>query len=100
MRINEFEDRQNDWLAQEMAREGYVNNTSGLQKDHERHERSRNWDAGAISNAKEHEERHNLFQYNLPKEYVGKKKKGEVASFSAVMIFIIYFLIIMFAVFR
>jgi len=61
MNINEFEDRQNDWLAQEMRREGYVNNTSGLEKDHEKHENSRSWDAGAISNANEHEYLHQKY---------------------------------------
>ena len=56
-----FEDRQNDWLSQEMRREGYKNNNSMLVEDHEKHEQSRDWDAGAISNAKQHEEKHQKY---------------------------------------
>ena len=63
-----IEDRQNDWLAQEMAREGYVNNKSLLEEDHQKHENSRNWDAGAISNAKQHEEIHNRIKNQTIKQ--------------------------------
>ena len=80
MRINEFEDRQNDWLAQEMAREGYVNNTSGLERDHEKHERSKNWDAGAVSNAKEHE---------ILKKYSKLERNKELDKKSATTIIVI-----------
>ena len=59
MKVNEFEDRNNDWLAKEMSREGYKSNNSMLEKDHQKHEKSLGWDAGAISNAKEHEILHN-----------------------------------------
>ena len=53
-----IEDRENDWLAQEMRREGYFQNKSGLEAQHAKEESSSDWDAGAISNAKEHNERH------------------------------------------
>lgn len=53
-----IEDRDNDWLAQEMLREGYVKNENGLKREHKKEELAKNWEAGAISIKNEHETAH------------------------------------------
>ena len=53
-----FEDRKNDWLASELEREGYEGQNSNLDADHLKDENSRDWNAGAVSIKKEHEEKH------------------------------------------
>ena len=53
-----FEDRKNDWLASELEREGYEGQNSNLDADHLKDENSREWNAGAVSIKKEHEEKH------------------------------------------
>lgn len=96
MNINEFEDRQNDWLAQEMRREGYVNNTSGLEKDHMKHERSNEWDAGAISNAREHETRHKKY---MTKNISANKTNINGDKATTVVVTIVFTLMILYFVF-
>ena len=53
-----IEDRDNDWLAQEMLREGYVKNKNGLKRGHEKEELAKSWEAGGISIKNEHEIAH------------------------------------------
>ena len=91
MHRNEFEDRQNDWLAQEMAREGYVNNTSGLEKDHEKHEKSKDWDAGAVSNARQHEILHQ--KYSRLEKVGNTKNSKTLTTLVVIIILFVYFLI-------
>ena len=93
MKVNEFEDRQNDWLAQEMAREGYVNNTSGLERDHKKHERSKNWDAGAVSNAKEHEILHKKYSKLERNKELDKKSATTIIVIGIMLMYLIIGLI-------
>ena len=53
------DDRDNDWLSQEMRREGYVGSTSNLDVDHKKDENSIGWNAGALSVKKQHIKEHN-----------------------------------------
>lgn len=93
-----WEDRENDWLAKEMRREGYYNNTSGLERAHQQEEASRGWDAGAISNAQEHEEIHNLInmitstKQQTVKQQMVSKVLGEALFFIILALFIIIFI--------
>jgi len=90
MKVNEFEDRNNDWLAKEMSREGYKRNNSMLEKDHQKHEKSLGWDAGAISNAKEHEILHNK---NIERYKINYQKNNSNAL-AGLILFIFGFSII------
>ena len=90
MNKNRWEDRNNDWLAQEMRREGYTNNRSNLEWDHHLEEQSRDWNAGAISNAKEHEERHQRF---VRREQVNNGFDSKVFSLIIYIAFIILFFV-------
>ena len=98
-----WEDREHDWLAQEMAREGYRNNRSSLEKDHAVEEMSRGWNAGAVSNAKEHEERHGRI---TAMKQAPKPTPKPTASFQAqqsraliTIIFLMFFLPIFLGIF-
>ena len=86
-----LDDREHDWLAQEMEREGYVANKSGLAKAHALEEHSRDWNAGAKSNAKEHYDRHQAAQQGRIISQAGKgpeKQISKIATFVFLIIFI------------
>ncbi len=98
--MEKWEDRENDWLAREMAREGYRNNRSSLEEDHAREERSHGWNAGAISNAREHEVRHQRavqIQQVRKAQPVSRGARSFV-QFIVYFMLIIYFLVFIFAI--
>ncbi len=98
-----FEDRENDWLAQEMRREGYVNNRSSLEKDHQKEERSRDWNAGAISNAEEHHDRHqrtDAFRKGVVQQVNRGNKTANFIGVIFILIWLIVFITIMLQIWR
>lgn len=89
--LRTWEDRSNDWLAREMRREGYRNNKSSLEMDHAREEASRGWNAGAISNARQHEAIHSRIKERESgaRQVPAKKNSGNIASVFAGFFFIL-----------
>lgn len=53
-----IDDRENDWLAQEMRREGYHGLSSNLDVEHQKEEHSFGWNAGAFAIKQEHAKNH------------------------------------------
>lgn len=89
-----FEDRENDWLAQEMRREGYVNNRSSLEKDHFKEEMSRDWNAGAISNARQHEIAHRRADASQRRPASQKNPTANIGKLISLIVVITWFIIL------
>lgn len=91
-----MKDTKSDWLSEELKREGYNKDRTSAQIAHEQEEASRNWDAGAISNANEHAEQHdNLHSENKVEreEIHGNIKKWYyLASYTTAGVFVVFYI--------
>ena len=92
----DFEDRDNDWLAEEMRREGYNYRakTSGgvLKAAHadEEHMFRADWKTGAVANKAQHERNHARIHSQTGRQQTSQK--GIVDAIVTIVFFIIFVL--------
>lgn len=91
-----FENKENDWLANELKREGYINNSSTLKEFHSENEHVdlKENDEKWRKNKKKENEELDIFLKNRRRIFE-KKKKWEVLTI-VILIFAVIFLLIQF----